>query len=132
MARLVPCALPKGGIRLRRARGPDREGIGFEHPRIDLGSTRAYRYWTARAREYLRESGRDPAALDRTDATINYAQNRMILFHLADPRNELSVAETVSHEVIHALLEQLGERGAARALDSVARSVGRVDRAGGV
>lgn len=106
--------------------------MAFEHPRVELGSDAEYRYWNARAREYLRESGRDPAALERTDATINYAQNRVILFRLADPDDELSVAGTVSHEVLHAVLDQLGEGGAARSLDSVARPAGRADRIGGV
>ncbi|MGI0155908.1 MAG: hypothetical protein ACREDE_07245, partial [Thermoplasmata archaeon] len=65
----------------------------------------------------LEEAGRDPASLDRVDATINYARNRIILFNLADPQRETSVADTVSHEVLHALLEELGELWAARSLD---------------
>jgi hypothetical protein len=128
----LPCSLPAGLRRLLRGRATGRERAHFEHPLVEIGSSRDYRYWNARAREYLRESGRDPATLDRTDATINYDRNRVLLFNLPDPRNELSVGETFSHEVVHALLEQLGERWAARSLDAIARPAGAPDRIGGV
>lgn len=128
----VPCDLP----RLFRAlfRPPPRQvaAHGFEHPRIEIGSPSEYEAWNERARSFLREQGRDPESLDRTDATINYARNRVLLFHLADPKDELSVAGTLEHEVLHSLLEQMGERWGARSLDLVAKEAGDPVRTGGL
>jgi hypothetical protein len=104
----------------------------FVHPFIRLGSRREYADWVAKARVYLRESGSDPASLDRVDATFNYARNRILLFNLPDARQEISVAETISHEVLHSLFEQLNERWAARALDQIAAPVGDPGRVGGI
>jgi hypothetical protein len=101
-------------------------------PKIIVGTVPEYAEWEAKARRFLRESGGDPASLERVAATFNYARNRIILFRLADPGRELSVAETLSHEFLHSLLEQLGERWAARALDLVARPALDGLRTGGV
>ncbi len=97
-----------------------------------MGRPAEYAYWKERARRFLAESGRDPSTLRRTDATIHYASNRVILFRLADPRHEGSVGETLSHETLHALLDQLGEPLAARRLDRIAAPVGSRRRAGGL
>lgn len=97
-----------------------------------MGSRAEYAAWIRRAERFLRENGDDPASLDRVDATVNYRSNRVILFALADPRDDLSATETLAHEVVHALLEYLGERWAARTLDRIARRVGDPGRTGGI
>jgi hypothetical protein len=97
-----------------------------------VGTTADYRKYEDRARRYLQELGRDPASLDRVAATINYRENRVLLFGLPDPSEELSVVDTLAHELLHAILDQLGEGWAARRLDEVVRPVGRADRVGGV
>ncbi len=111
---------------------PRRDTHAFLHPFIKIGSRREYLAWETRARTYLQELGGNPETLDRVDATFNYARNRVLLFNLPEPARDLSIAETVSHEILHSLLEQLRERWAARTLDRVARPVGSADRAGGI
>jgi hypothetical protein len=111
---------------------PGRVVRSFEHPSIKVGSRQEYLNWKSRARIYLRELGRDPAALERVDATFNYRLSRILLFNLPDPTRELSVAETISHEILHALLEQMQERWGARALDRVVKPVGDANRVGGI
>ena len=80
----------------------------------------------------MRESGHDPDQIQRIDATINYRANRVLLFHLPDAKNDLSAAETLAHETLHAVLDQIGERWAARSLDFVAKTAGDPLRLGGV
>lgn len=106
--------------------------VSFEHPRVLVGTPEGYGAWRDKARTLFRESGRDPESLDRIDTTINYRQHRILLFHLADSRNETSAADTLSHEVLHSLLEQFGERWAARSLDLISKEPGDRDRVGGV
>jgi hypothetical protein len=76
--------------------------------------------------------GKDPTSLDRVDATFSYSANRILLFNLPDEHRALSVAETLSHEILHSLFEQMGERWAARALDQIAAPVGDTNRIGGI
>jgi hypothetical protein len=132
MATVVPCGLSR--MFRRPMRPPPRQAVTphFQHPRVEVGSPREYEFWNERARAYLREAGRSPRSLERTDATINYAQNRVILFNLPDPQDELSIGETLAHEVLHSFLEQTGERYAARTLDAVAKGVGDSRRTGGL
>src|SRR5579863_6220448 len=96
----------------------------MDAPSIEVGSPTEYAEWVARAREYLREFRRDPDQLDYVDARFGYRSNRITLLRLQDPHRELSVSDTLSHEVLHSLLDQLGERYAARTLDMVCRPVG--------
>lgn len=127
------CALPSRAARRLAPWFPwhAREGPVVP-PRLRVGSPAEYARWTARARLFLRQSGNDPGTLERVAATFNYASNRVLLFHLPDPRNELSIADTLAHEFLHSLLDQLGERAAARRLDGVAAPVGDPERRGGV
>ncbi|MCI4352672.1 MAG: hypothetical protein L3K14_04710 [Thermoplasmata archaeon] len=83
-------------------------------------------------RKHLTELGADADALERVDARYNYKGNRITLYRLADPANEGSVAETISQEVLHALLFQMGERFAARAIDLIGKPVGNAARTGGI
>lgn len=115
-----------------RHHGPPRSTVGFAHPIVHAGTPAEYAAWNARAQRFLRESGRDPADLERIDATISYSSNRILLFALLVPGEPYSVAETLAHEVLHALLDQLGERRAARALDYVSRPAGLPGRSGGI
>ncbi|MFZ1024072.1 MAG: hypothetical protein WAN87_08050 [Thermoplasmata archaeon] len=104
----------------------------FVHPLVRIGTRREYLDWVTRARIYLREFGKDPTSLERVDAAFNYAQNRILLFNLPDGHRELSVAETLSHEILHSLFDQMYERWAARALDQIATPVGDPNRVGGI
>ncbi|MGA7924305.1 MAG: hypothetical protein WCA77_10060 [Thermoplasmata archaeon] len=104
----------------------------FRSPSIQIGSRAEYLAWESRARSFLRELGRDPSSLERVDATFNYRANRVLIFNLPDPAQELSIGETISHEILHAVLEQMGERWAARSLDQIVKPVGRPDRVGGL
>jgi len=99
---------------------------------VSVGSPEEYRRSTALARQYLRENKVDPSQLERVDAVLNYSRNQITLFNLADPANELSVAETLSHESIHSLLDQVGEIWAARTLDRVTKHVRDPARRGGI
>ncbi|MFZ0891952.1 MAG: hypothetical protein WB778_02045 [Thermoplasmata archaeon] len=105
---------------------------GFVHPLIQVGTPHEYLDWVAKARAYLREFGKDPTSLERVDATFNYSRNRILLFNLPDEHRELTVAETLSHEILHSLFEQMDERWAARTLDQVATPVGDPNRVGGI
>jgi hypothetical protein len=104
----------------------------MRHPTISAGTPAEYARGEARAREYLREYQIDPEQLVRVDARFDYLSNRIILFRLQEPGNELSVGDTVSHEILHALLDQEGEWLAARTLDLVCKPVGDPDRRGGL
>jgi hypothetical protein len=104
----------------------------MEPPVITIGTPEEYRYWEARLRKFL--AGRHGAAveLERVDARYNYRENRITLYRLADPSNERLVADTLSHEYLHALLYQMGERWAAHAIDLVGKPVGNPGRSGGI
>ena len=104
----------------------------MRHPSVSIGSVKEYEVGESRAREYLREYQIDPGQLVRVDARFDYVGNRITLFHLQDPKVELSVVDTLSHEVLHALLDQAGEWIAARTLDLICKAVGDPDRRGGL
>lgn len=104
----------------------------MEPPAIHVGTREEYQRWAAKAEAFLAENSVCPDQLERVDSTINYRANLILLFNLQDPASELSVADTLAHELLHALLDQLGERRAARTLDLVARPVLERDRRGGV
>jgi hypothetical protein len=103
-----------------------------EHPTVVVGTASEYAYWESRLREYLAAGGRDPANLERVDARLNYKENRITLYRLADSTVELSVADTLAHEFLHALLYQMGEEWAARMIDLVGKPVGNPARVGGI
>jgi hypothetical protein len=107
-------------------------GAAVIHPRISVGTPKEYAYWESRIRKFLVRQGTRPDELDRVDARYNFKENRVILYRLARGSDEWSVSETISHELLHALLDQLGERYAARAIDLVAKPVGNPARVGGV
>ena len=104
----------------------------MEHPRVTVGTPEEYAYWSARWSTFLQERGGEATDLEQVDARLNYRDNRMTLYRLADPRNELSVADTLSHEVLHALLYQMDELRAARMIDLVGKPVGNPARVGGI
>jgi hypothetical protein len=103
-----------------------------EPPSIRVGSPQEYARWESELRKFLVRMGRDPSNLERVDARYHYQTNQITLYHLADPSNELSVADTISHELLHAMLFQTGEGWAARAIDLVGAPVGNPRRAGGI
>jgi hypothetical protein len=103
-----------------------------EHPGISVGTPQEYLHWLSEWRKTLQSMGADPNALERIDARYNYRRNRITLYRLDDPRDEVSVADTLSHELLHAVLFQMGERWAARMIDLVAKPPGNADRAGGI
>lgn len=102
------------------------------HPTVSIGTPAEYAYWEARLRRYLVSMGASADALERVDARYNYRENRITLYRLADPSNSGSVADTLSHELLHALLYQMGEEYAARAIDLVGKPVGNPARIGGI
>jgi hypothetical protein len=101
-------------------------------PRVSVGSPKEYAYWKSRLAEFVTERGGEAGDLEQVDARMNYRENRVILYQLPDPRNELSIAETLSHETLHALLYQMGELWAARLIDFVGKPVGNPRRVGGI
>jgi hypothetical protein len=107
-------------------------GAALNHPTVRIGTPKEYALWEGRVRKFLVRMGRRPEDFERVDARYNFQENRLTLYLLSDPTEELSVAGTISHELLHALLDQLGEHRAARALDLVARPAGRRDRMGGM
>jgi hypothetical protein len=104
----------------------------LEQPTIAIGTAKEYAYWEVRVRQFLHERGAPPDELERVDARYNFSDRRITLYRLANPSQELSVAETISHEMIHALLDQMGEHLAARAVDLVGKPVGHPARTGGI
>jgi hypothetical protein len=104
----------------------------FEPPSLTVGSPREYALWEARLRNFLVSMGREASSLERVDARYNYKDNRITIYRLADPKDELSVIETLSHESLHAILYQLGEHFAARAIDLVGKPAGNPGRTGGI
>ena len=115
--------LPRLGASTFPARRSVRGGA-VEQPKISVGTPTEYAFWVSRLRNFLRRRGARPVELEQVDARYNFETNRIILYRLADGSCELSVAETLSHEVLHSLLEQLGEHYAARAIDLVSRRSG--------
>ena len=104
----------------------------MEPPAVGIGTREEYELLNDRARSLLRAEGISPDQLERVDARFNYRSNRITLFHLQDSCDATSVADTISHELLHALLDQAGERHAARLIDLVCRPVGDPDRRGGL
>jgi hypothetical protein len=78
------------------------------------------------------ERGARADDVEQVDARFNYEGNRITLYRLTDPSDERSVAETLSHEYLHALLYQMGEHRAARELDLVSKPVRGGLRIGGI
>jgi hypothetical protein len=103
-----------------------------EPPAVSVGTPNEYAYWTARLTRFVTERGGEASDLERLDARMNYRENRITLYRLPDLANELSVAETLSHETLHALLYQMGELWAARMIDFVGKPVGNPARVGGI
>jgi hypothetical protein len=103
-----------------------------EHPSISVGTPKEYAYWEARLRSFLVDEGLNPDSLEQVDARYRYKDNRITLYRLANPADERSVADTLSHEFLHALLYQLGEQWAARGIDLVGKPVGNPARVGGI
>jgi hypothetical protein len=103
-----------------------------EHPCVSVGTPGEYAYWKTRLSELVRARSGASDELEQIDARMNYRENRITLYRLADPRDETSIAETLSHEVLHALLYQMGERWAARLIDLVGKPVGNPARTGGL
>jgi hypothetical protein len=103
-----------------------------EHPSITVGTPEEYRYWMSRLTEFVTERGGEADTLERVDARLHYRDNRLTLYRLARPDDPLSVADTISHEILHALLFQMGELWAARMIDLVGKPVGNPARVGGL
>jgi hypothetical protein len=104
----------------------------MEHPSIAIGTPREYAYWVARLRTFLTGFGASEDALEQVDARYNYKENRITLYRLPDPADERTVSDTLSHEFLHAMLHQMGEPYAARAIDLVGKPVGNPARVGGI
>jgi hypothetical protein len=104
----------------------------MEPPAIVIGTPEDYSYWVSRLRRSMAESGRDANDLVRVDARYHYASNRITIYRLANPSDERSIADTLAHELLHAVLYQLGEATAARLIDFVGKSVGSPGRTGGI
>jgi hypothetical protein len=104
----------------------------MEHPRVSVGTPEEYAYWKSRLAEAIRERTGKVDELEQVDARMNYRANRITLYRLPRPDDELSIAETLSHELLHALLYQLGEVWAARLIDFVGKPVGNAARVGGI
>jgi hypothetical protein len=101
-------------------------------PTISIGTPDEYAFWVARYRSFLAELGVREDEIQQIDARYNYRNNRITIYRLPDPADELSVTETISHETLHALLYQTGEGRAARRIDLVAKPPGNSERSGGV
>jgi hypothetical protein len=103
-----------------------------EHPHVTVGTPAEYAYWESQLRKFVTAQGGDPANIERVDARLNYKGNRITLYRLADPSDERSVADTLSHEFLHSLLYQMDELLAARLIDLVGKPVGNPGRIGGI
>ena len=104
----------------------------MEHPAVSAGTPADHDYWATRFDTFLRDRGGEADARGRVLARLDYAENRMTLYRLPDARDERSAADTVSHELLHALLYQLDELRAARTVDLVARPADDPRRVGGL
>ncbi|MCI4343005.1 MAG: hypothetical protein L3J92_02675 [Thermoplasmata archaeon] len=104
----------------------------MDHPAISVGTPKEYAYWLNHLGKVWAQLGLPSDNLQQIDARYNYEVNRVTLYHLRDPSDDLSVAETISHEYLHALLDQEGEGPAARQLDLVAKAARSSERIGGI
>lgn len=104
----------------------------MDHPTVAIGTPEEYAYWKSRLSSILAERGGEVDQLEQVDARLNYRDNRLTLYRLSDPAEERSVADTISHEILHALLYQMGELRAARMIDIVGKPVGNPARIGGI
>jgi hypothetical protein len=104
----------------------------LEAPTIRVGPPHEYALWLDRLRVFLTNIGANADDIEQVDARYNYEENRITLYRLSHASEELSVAETLSHEYLHALLYQMGEQGAARSLDLISKPVRSGKRIGGV
>lgn len=104
----------------------------MEHPRVRIGTPEEYAYWSARLTTFLRDRGGEADELEQVNARLNYKDNRLTLYRLRDPADERSVADTISHEILHALLYQMDELRAARLIDLVGKPAGNPARVGGI
>ena len=105
---------------------------GVDSPSITVGTPKEYVCWAARLRGFFAELGANPDNFKPVDARYNYRANRITIYRLANPADELSIVDTISHEFLHGLLYQLGEQGAARLIDLVGRPAGNPSRIGGI
>jgi hypothetical protein len=103
-----------------------------DQPKISVGTRAEYAYWLSRWRGFLVAQGGQADDIEQVDARFNFEDNRIVLYCLTDPSDERSVAETIAHEYLHALLEQIGETRAARELDLVSKPVRSGSRVGGI
>ncbi len=101
-------------------------------PHISIGTPREYDEWVTRLRKAFGANGAASDSIEQIDARYNYRSNRVTLYRLPDGTDPLSIAQTLAHEFLHALLFQMGEGMAARMIDFVARPVGSPDRVGGI
>ncbi len=115
-------------------RGASNPGYGgtVNSPTIKIGTPGEYALWLGRIRRFLATVGANADNLEQVDARYNYKGNEITLYHLSDPSDERSIAETLSHEYLHALLYQEGEQDAARSLDLVSQPVRSGRRVGGL
>ena len=104
----------------------------MEHPTVKIGSPEEYAYWKERLTTFLTERGGESDELEQVNARMNYKGNQITLYRLSDPAEERSVADTLSHEILHALLYQMDELRAARLIDWVGKPVGNPARVGGI
>jgi hypothetical protein len=104
----------------------------MEHPGVSVGTPEEYRYWMGRLTQFVVDRGGKSDALEQLDARLNYKENRITLYRLSNPADERSVGDTISHEILHALLYQMGELWAARMIDWVGKPVGNPARIGGI
>jgi hypothetical protein len=104
----------------------------MEHPSVRIGTPEEYAYWKSRLTSFLVDRGGEADDLEQVDARMNYKANQITLYRLSDPSDEGSVADTISHEILHALLYQMEELRAARLIDWVGKPVGNPTRIGGI
>lgn len=119
---------------LAAAQAKSRDALprAMEHPTVSVGTPEEHAYWATRFETFLRDRGGEADARGRILARLDYAENRMTLYGLPDARDERSAADTVSHELLHALFYQLDELRAARTVDLVARPPDDPGRVGGI
>ncbi len=124
------------GFHIVLAAAHEKNGAGLagpmEHPRVSVGTPAEHAYWSARLSAFLRDRGGEADELEQVNARLDYKDNRITLYRLADPSEERSVADTISHEVLHAVLYQMDELRAARTLDLAERRLGDPERTGGL
>ena len=104
----------------------------MEPPTVTIASPEEYTYWNSRLSRFRSDRGGEADERDMVNARLNYRDNRITLYRLADPSDEVSVVGTLSHETLHSLLYQMEELRAARLLDVVGKAVGNPERVGGI